>query len=106
VLDLAYTFKDAPAVGLEFGLTRATGPDTGTEAAELNATTAQSGKTVSQLRKFHLEHSLFRMGMLGEYVEDQCYPVHDVALEGLLKVSLLGRGEVIVEDDNVDVLGV
>ena len=63
-------------------------------------------KTVSQLRKFHLEHALFRMGVLREDVEDQGNPVDDVTLEGLLEISLLGGREVVVEHDNVDVLGV
>ena len=41
--------------------------------------------------------------MLGEDVEDQRLSVDDVAFEQLLQVSLLGRGELVVEDDEVDV---
>ena len=44
--------------------------------------------------------------MLGEDVEDQRDPVDNVSTEALLEIALLGRRELVVEDDEVDVEGV
>jgi hypothetical protein len=106
MFDLTYPLKDAPAIGLELGFPWAAGSNACAEAAQLDSTATQAGEPVSQLRKLYLEHALLRVGVLGEYIEDQGNPIHDVALERLLKISLLGRGQVVVEDDNVDVLNV
>ena len=46
------------------------------------------------------------MSVLGEDVEDQCNAVHDVALERMLEVALLCGAQVVVEHNDVDVLGV
>ncbi len=43
--------------------------------------------------------------MLGEDVENECFPVHYVALEDPLQISLLCRGEGMIEDHDVDIEG-
>ncbi len=56
------------------------------------------------LGKLDLQHALLGVGVLSEDVEDQSNTIHDVALKCLLEVPLLGRAQVVVEHDNVDVL--
>ena len=64
---------------------------------------AQAGQAVAELRELDLHHALLARGVLGEDVEDQRDAVDDVAFEQLLQVALLGRGELVVEDHDVDV---
>ena len=71
--------------------------------AELVAATAQAGQAVAQLGELDLHHALLAARVLGEDVEDQRDPVDDVDVEELLEVALLRRGELVVEDDEVDV---
>ena len=42
-------------------------------------------------------------GALGKDIEDQAGPVHYPALEQTLQVALLGRGQGMVEDDDVGI---
>jgi len=101
--DLAHPLEDAAAVGLQLRLSGPPGPDAGAEAAHLRSSTAKAGKAVPVLGELDLQHALLRVGMLGEDVEDQRDAVDDVATERPLEVPLLRRGEVVVEDDDVDV---
>ena len=55
-----------------------------------------------ELRELHLEPALERGRALGEDVEDEADPVDHPALEQRFEVALLGRGEAVVEDGELD----
>jgi len=57
------------------------------------------------LGELDLQHALLRRGVLRKDVEDHRRPVDDVDLEHLLQVALLGRRQLVVEDDEVEIEG-
>ena len=57
----------------------------------------QPRQQVVQLRQLHLELAFTRAGALGEDVENQRCAVENLALENLLEVAALRRGEFLVE---------
>ena len=56
---------------------------------------------VLELRQLHLELAFPALGALREDVQDKLRAVDDPEIQGRLQVPLLGRGEVVVEDDQV-----
>ena len=100
---LRVALEDAPSVGLELGLARTAGKHTGTLLREAGAPTSKTREVVPVHRQLHLEGADFGVGVLGEYVEDEAFPVDDIASEELLEVALLRRCELVVEYDHVDV---
>ena len=92
-----------PPVGLDLGLSRTSGADSTTEALEVGPLSRQSRKQVLVLRKLNLEPSLTCPGSGREYVQNECRPVQDLApAELFLEVSLLGRCQLVIADDGVD----
>ena len=106
LLELRDAALDAPAVDLELRLARTPGADAAALLAEGDAAAAQAGQPVAELGELDLEHPGLTGGVLGEDVHDQGDPVDDVPAEALLEVPLLGGRELVVEDDDVDVVGV
>src|SRR5262249_39260111 len=102
-LELGDAREDAPTVDLELCLTGTAGADARTLLAELVPATAKARQAVPQLGELDLHHALLAARVLGEDVEDQGDPVHDVDVEQALEVALLRRGELVVEDHQVDV---
>ena len=60
---------------------------------------------ILELRQLDLQLALEAPGTLREDVEDERAAIDDLAAERLLEVALLRRGERIVEDHDVGVLG-
>ena len=65
----------------------------------------QAGQPVAQQGQLDLGLALVGAGVLGEDVEDHRGPVDGRAAQDLLEVALLGRRELVVEDDGVGVDG-
>ena len=57
------------------------------------------------LGQLHLELALRRPGPVGKDVQNQAVAVDDPAGQGLLQRPPLGGGQLVVEDDQVDVVG-
>ncbi len=93
----------APAVDLELRLARPPGPDATGLLAQRAAPAAQPGQPVAQQRQLDLGLALGAAGVLGEDVEDHRGAVDGGAAEDLLEVPLLGRRQLVVEDDRVRV---
>ena len=72
---------------------------------ELASPAAQTGQAVAQQSQLHLGLAFEAAGVLGEDVEDDGGAVDGRAAEDLLQVALLGRRELVVEDDGVGVDG-
>lgn len=63
------------------------------------------GEQVLILCQFHLRLGVSRAGALGEDVQDKVRPVQDLGLrQGLAQVAKLGRAELVIEDEQVDVV--
>ena len=60
-----------------------------------------AGQVVLELGELDLELPLGADGVLGEDVEDQLRPVDDAGREGVLEGALLGRIELVVDDQDV-----
>jgi succinyl-diaminopimelate desuccinylase len=97
-----------PAVGFELRLARAARSDAGTEAAgaaaealEVLPHPSHPRQVVLELGELDLELPLGAHGVLGEDVEDQLRPVDDARLERVLECSLLGRAQLVVDDQHL-----
>ncbi len=90
-----------PAVGLELRLARAAGADAAAEALEVLPHAAHPRQVVLQLRELDLQLPLGAHGMLGEDVEDQLRAVDHAGVESVLERALLGRVELVVDEQHV-----
>ena len=97
-----------PPVGLELGLAGAARSDAGAErtgaaaeALEVLPHPAHPRQVVLELRELDLELSLGAPRMLGEDVEDQLRPVDDARRKRVLERLLLGRLELVVDDQHL-----
>src|SRR5260221_14145795 len=88
---------DAPAVGLELGLTGAASADAAPQPGKQDAAPGQAREHVVELRQLHLETALPGAGPTGEDVEDELGAVHRLAPERFFAVALLGRRELVAE---------
>jgi hypothetical protein len=57
-----------------------------------------------KLRKLHLDLAFVALGALGENIQDEAGAINDPYLQMPLKITLLGRRQGVVEDDDVDLL--
>src|SRR6266511_4773969 len=94
--------RDPPAsqaaVGLELALPRAAGSDAPAQPLEVLPQPPHARQVVLQLRELDLELALGADGVLGEDVEDQLRAVDDAGRELVLEQALLGRAELVVDE--------
>ncbi len=93
-----------PAVDFDLRFAGASGADAdGGSAGDLPEVAphgAQARVGIFELRQFYLQAGGIGRRAVGEDIEDQFRSVDDLAADGLLEVPYLGRGEVVVEDDD------
>ena len=53
------------------------------------------------LGQLYLQFAFVSGGVLPEHIQNQGSAVDDLACEGVLQVTLLGWGELVIEDDHV-----
>ena len=98
-LERRYAVADQPPVRLQLRLARAARADPPLQPLQVGPLAAQPRQDVLVLGQLHLEPALPRPRVLGEDVQDERRAVQHLHLEGLLQRALLGRRELIVEDD-------
>ena len=104
-LELLDPVPDQPAVFLELLLARAPHADAALVPRQVGPHPLEPGHRVFELRQLDLEMRLVRLRVGGEDVEDHLGAVDHLDLELLLEVARLGRAQVVVEDDDVGLLG-
>ncbi len=92
--------RDAP-VGLELRLAGAARADAAAEALEVLPHPPHPRQVVLELRQLDLELALGAPRVLGEDVEDQLGAVDHPRLERVLERPLLGRVELVVDDQHL-----
>src|ERR1700745_3962885 len=70
---------------------------------EVRPAAHQAAADVLQLRELDFELALEASGALREDVEDQAIAIEHTALDELLEIALLARGERVVDEDDVRV---
>src|SRR5207249_6334975 len=109
LLDLALdgldALPDAAAVGLELRLAGSPRADAAAEARHQRALAGEARQHVVELRQLHLEPALAAARPPGEDVEDELGAVERLAADPALEVALLGGRQLLVEEQEVDVLG-
>ncbi len=107
VLDVPSHHQDAlpdPApVGLQLRLTGAPRPDPAAQPREKDPPSRQPRQEVLELGQLHLQPPLPRARPVGEDVEDQLRAVEGLDPDRLLDVPLLGRRQLLVDDEEVGV---
>ena len=101
--ELRVALEDAPSIRLELRLAGTAGEHPGTLLREACSATSKAGEVVPVHRELHLERTNLGVGVLGEDVEDEAFPIDHVAAEELLEVALLSRCQLVVEHHHVDV---
>ena len=99
LLEAVNLATDEAAVGLQLGLTGASGADSSTEALKVFPLARESREKVFVLGKLDLEAAFSGAGSGGENVEDESGAVDNLCLEPIFENPLLGRGELVVYDD-------
>ena len=94
---------NAPPVGFELGFTGTSRADAAAQSRKRRAGTSQPGQQVLQLGQLHLQLALFGPGPPRENVENELRAVDDLAAKGRFEMAHLRRGQLAVEDDDVDV---
>ncbi len=93
---------DAPAVHLQLGLARtAVGADAAAHAGQLGSLAGEAGQQVVQLGQLNLGLALAGVGMKCEYIQYQSGAIDDLAGTMFFQVSLLGRSQFPVEDNQI-----
>ena len=107
---------NAPPVDLQLRLTGTAHADRAADAAATRAARAaadarevapapgQPRQPVFELRQLHLQLALARAGVLREDVQNQRGAVDDARFSQRCEIALLGRGDLVVDDDEVEVL--
>src|SRR5439155_25177112 len=90
-----------PAVGFQLALPGAARPDPSAEALEVLPQPAHARQVVLELSELDLELALGADGVLGEDVEDQLRPVDDPNREPVFEASLLGRRQLVVDQQGL-----
>src|SRR6185312_2428493 len=90
-----------PAVRLELGLAGAPCPDAAAQTLEVLPHPPHARQVVLELRELDLELSLGTHGVLGEDVEDELRAVDDASLQRVLERALLGRAQLLVDDEHL-----
>ena len=91
------------AIHLELRLAGTARPDATGLLAERGSSAPQARQPIAQQRELDLCLALGTAGVLGEDVEDDRGAVDRRAAEQPLEVAVLGRGELVVEDDRIGV---
>ena len=92
---------DSPPVGLELGFAGTPRADAAAEPRKRRPGADQTRQQIFELGELHLQLAFPRARAAGEDVEDQLRAIDDLALDLLLDLPQLGRGQLVVEDDHV-----
>ncbi|MNC54408.1 hypothetical protein D3C75_1038900 [compost metagenome] len=69
-------------------------------SAEGFAHPGQPGEHVLELSHLHLELGLLGFGALGKYIQNQHGPVNDLTVQRRFQIADLGRGKLIIKNNN------
>jgi succinyl-diaminopimelate desuccinylase len=89
------------SVGLELALTRPSRPDPAAEPLQVLPHAAHARQVVLELRQLDLELAVGARRVLGEDVENELRPVDDARLQHVLERALLGRAQLVVDEQRL-----
>jgi hypothetical protein len=95
--------KDFPAIQFQLRFSGATGTPVSTPLlGKVGPPSSEARKGILHPGQFHLEVSFPSPGPIGEDLEDHFLPVDHAGIGELFPVPLLGRGEGLIEHDQID----
>ena len=97
-LDVMYLRIDTATVYLQLGLAWPARTDAAAKAGQNQALPSQAWQVILELCQLDLQLALTRAGPLGKDIQDQSRTVNDLDAEDLFQIMLLGRRQLIVED--------
>ena len=101
VLELGDAVADAAAIELERALAGALAADAAAHAVAAAAALAQPRREVAQPRDLDLQARLAGLRVAVEDLEDHARAIEHVDAGRLLEVALLGRREVVIDEDDL-----
>ena len=104
VLKIFYSAADVAAVGLELCFTRSSRADSSAQARHTRALAAEPREQIFKLRQLDLQFALAASCACGEDIEYQLRAVNDAHIGYVLNISLLRRGQLAVENEQVNVV--
>src|SRR5215213_8589436 len=94
---------NAPPVAFQFRFTGAAGADAAAKARQRCARADEPWQQVFELRELDLPLAFACFRAARKDVEDELGPVDDFAFESLFELPQLRRGQLVIEDDDIDV---
>jgi hypothetical protein len=92
---------DKAAVSLELGLPRASGADATSKAFEVRPAPGKARQKVFLLSKLDLQSTFMGMCPASEDVQNEGSAVDHLGIDHTLYIALLGRGEFVIENNQV-----
>ena len=103
--DLADAHTQQTAVGFELGFTRPAHANAATLTLKVSPAAYKARAHVVKLGQFDLQLTFMGTGALSEDIENQPGTVKHATLENSFEVTLLTGREDVIENHNVDLLG-
>jgi hypothetical protein len=104
LLDLDDPAPNPPSIHLQLRLAGAPGPNATSQPGQLAPMAGEAREQILELGQLDLELPLPRSGALGENIQNEPGPINHLSTKGGFEISLLGTGQVIVEDDEIHAL--
>ena len=102
-LEFVHPANQAAAVDFELRFTGTPGANPTTLLRERHTSPTESGKAIAQQCQLHLRSTLRGASVLGKDIQDDCRAVNRRSPESLLEISLLGRAQIVVKNDGINV---
>ena len=94
---------DQAAVGFQAGFAGAFEADAAFLALQVGIAAHEAAGEVGELGELDLQAAFLALRAAGEDGQNQADAVEYAALQGFFEIALLGGGEFVVEDDEIDV---
>src|SRR3989304_3388426 len=104
LLDLDDPAPNPSSIHLQLRLAGAPGPNAPSQPGQLAPMAGEAREQILELGQLDLELPLPRSGALGENIQNEPGPINHLSAKGGFEISLLGTGQVIVEDDKIHAL--
>jgi hypothetical protein len=101
LLDVPHAAVNLPPVGLELSLARSASANAAAKLRHFDAAARQPWKQIFKLGQFDLQLAFTGTGVTGKDIENQLRAIDDAGVDDALNITLLGRREVVIEQNHI-----
>jgi len=100
-LEMADALANPPAVDFQLSFPRPPCADATAEPRQMRPLACQTRQQILKLSELHLELAFAAAGALGKDIENQLATVDNPDFESHFQITLLGRREILIENDQI-----